>query len=432
MGSIDKVVQVVITKGTRVVSQTAFGIPAIFGPSNRMGSDAFRIYSDPADMLDDGFLSSDPEYKHAVSLMSNQKKPAQFVISKFSAAVAQVATLTPDVTLQSIQHFIATIDAVAYDFTSDATPTAAEVVTGLIALINADVNCKMAASGTNTLILTAKVAGIGSTVTGSANLPVVQTTPNHSITDDIHALQQINDNWYATIITSKAKADILQVAAYIETQLKLFGFSTADVDTQTSVVTDIFSLLKSKNYERTFGLFSAEAASGPEASWIGQIVAQTPGSATWKFKTLVGIDSDNLNDTQETNIQGKNGNVYVDIGGVDITSEGVCADGEYIDIVLGDDWLSSTMKVNVFTPLVNEPKIPFNNKGIVAIENAVTQTLKQGSKNNFLNDDYSVTVPDQNDISTADKNSRTLNGVVFNATHSGAIHKVNIQGFIGV
>lgn len=63
-----------------------------------------------------------------------------------------------------------------YTYISDGTPTAAEVVAGLIALINADALCPMAASGTTVLTLTGKVIGIESPVTNSVNLTFAETT----------------------------------------------------------------------------------------------------------------------------------------------------------------------------------------------------------------------------------------------------------------
>ena len=434
MSTIDSIVTVVITKGTKVVPLPGFGVPAILGPSNRISTDVYRIYTSTAGMISDGFLTSDPEYKHAVALMGQAQKPVRFVVGKYTVAVAQIDTMTPDVSSQIVQHYIATIDLVAYDFTSDATPTAAEVVTGLIALVNGDSACKMVASGTVTLILTAKTAGIGSTVTSSANLPNVASQANHSIVSDIAALQLVYDLWYGLIVTSKTASDILQVAAYVETQLKLYGASSLDAGILTTGTTDIAYVLKARNYDRTFLLFSAEAALGPEAGWIGQMVPQVPGNATWKFKTIAGIAVDNLTETQIANAQGKNCNLFLDVGGVGITTEGVCSSGEYIDVTLFLDWLSSTMKVNVFSPLVNLPKIPYTNKGIAAIENPVRQTLAQGVINGGLSDNPAptVTVPDVADVSQNDKASRTLNGVEFTGVLAGAIHKVNIQGYVSV
>jgi hypothetical protein len=65
-----------------------------------------------------------------------------------------------------------------YSFTSDGTPTASEVVAGLIAFINADALCPMVASGTTVLTLTGKVLGEEVITSSSSNLTFSETTPS--------------------------------------------------------------------------------------------------------------------------------------------------------------------------------------------------------------------------------------------------------------
>lgn len=93
---------------------------------------------------------------------------------------AQVVTVTPDVSLVAVQNFIQTVNGTPYNFLSDATPTAAEVVTGLKLLINADFGAVVTATGTTTLILTADVPGTPFTHAESANLNAVLSVLNLS------------------------------------------------------------------------------------------------------------------------------------------------------------------------------------------------------------------------------------------------------------
>lgn len=431
MASIETIVRVLITKGTKQVPIAGFGIPLVMGASNRF-VDLIRYYTDPADMLTDGFLTADPEYIHAVEFMSQAVQPEQFGVGKYTAPIAQVDTITP--TAVNLTLYKVTIDGVDYSYTSDASATVAEIVAGLIALINADSAVAVIASGTVTLILTGKVAGVGfiTSTNASPNMVLVLTTANHSIADDIVLLQAVSDIWYGLCIASKASADIKQVAAYIETQKKIFACASLDSGILTSSSTDLASYLKGKNYTRTFDLYSAAPAAGPDAGWLGRMLPTGVGSATWKFKTLVGITSDNLTSTQITFAQGKNANLYIPIGGVDVTTEGVVASGEYIDVTRFIDWLVATMEAAVYSVLINNDKVPYTNAGIAVVENAVRQTLQIGQDNGGLAPGWTVTVPDVANVSSADKAARVLNNVVFSAQLAGAIHKVNIQGFISV
>ena len=105
---------------------------------------------------------------------------------------------------------------------------------------------------------------------------------------------------------------------------------------------------------------------------------------------------------------------------------------EFIDVTILIDWITSTMQANVYSILVNTNKIPYTNKGIAAVENGVAQTLQQAQDNGGLAAGWDVTGPDISQVSQADKASRILNNVVFNATLAGAINQVNIQGYVSV
>lgn len=442
MATLDQIIDISISQRTAAVEQVGFGIPLVIGNSNRLGSDLVRYYTSLAGMLADGFLTSDPEYKAATEFLSQALSPTEFGVGVFTSAVAQVDTVTPDTSSQQVQHYIQTIDGVHYDFTSDSTPTAAEVVTGLKTLINADADCAAAATGTTTLILTAKVAGVGFTSTESSNLALVHTTPNHSITEDIAALQLVSDVWYGLVCTSQADSDILQVAAYIETQKKIYGCSTSDAAVITSATSDIASQLKALDYKRTFYMYSADHAKFPEAGWIGGQLPEVPGSSTWKFKQLVGITPDVLTATQRQycignpigGVIGKNANIYETIGGVNITEEGFMVGGQFVDLTVGVDWLAATMQSNIYSLLVQSPKVPYTDQGGAVIENAIRQTIQQGVVNGLIDGQspIEVTVPAVLSESTNNRANRILSGITFSCRLAGALHFVVINGVVTV
>lgn len=444
MAPISTIITVTITKSSRVVTQQAFGVPVIFGPSNRIGSDPYRVYTDPADMLADGFLIADPEYKHAVLLCSQPIRPQKFVVSKNTAAVAQVDTFAVN-TITASHVYTLTINSVIINYTAGGSETQQSILAALLTAIgvafpsNPPVTGAVTGSGAGALLtLTSTVAGVGVSYTAiDALLTHVAVTPNHSISQDIATCQGViaqANQFYGVLVCSKVKTDILQVAAYIESQLLVYVSATADSDTLTSVATDVMSLLKGFSYNRTMVMYSAMATSGPDAAWMGYMLPTTPGIGNWALKTLNGVIADNLSATQIGNVVSKNGNIYVPMGGAGITLYGTCASGEYFDVTIFSDWLASTIQTNVFTVLTdpNNLKVPYTNQGIALIENQIAAALRQGQDNQGIVAGWTVFGPDVNDVPTADKKSRTLNGVGFTAELAGAINKVNIRGFLTV
>lgn len=439
MASIETIVKVTITKGSQQIPLVGFGVAVIFGPSNRIGSDPIRYYTNPSDMLTDGFLLADPEYIHAAELMEQTPSPVKFGVSKFTAAVAQVDTFAVSTLVATGHAYNFTLNGTLITYTSSS-DTQQSILTALLAAIgtafptNPPVTGAVTGTGVSALLtLTASVAGVGVSYTAiDADLTHVALTPSHSIAQDIATLQVVDDTWYGALVTSKITSDIEQVAAYIETQKKVYATASSDAGILTSSITDLASFLKGKNYERTNLIYSAAPSAAPDAAWMGRMFPTIPGAGNWKFKTLKGVTADNLSATSIGNAQGKNANIYVPFGGVPLTAEGVASSGEFFDVTILIDWIQATMEANVFSVLANNDKIPYTNKGIAAIENPVRQTLQAAQDNGGLAAGWTVSSPDVSTVSNADKASRTLNNVKFTATLAGAINKVNIQGLVSV
>lgn len=427
------IVNVTISRTGRSVARAGFGVPMILG-LNLPGPDLIKYYGDLDEVADD-FLTSDAEYIAANRMFAQSPAPSRIAIGKRSANVAQVVTFTPNVSLQAIQDFEVTINGTLYSFESDADPTPAEVVTGLIALINAGSH-PVTASGTTTLIVTADVAGQAFTYASSANMPGVLTTPNTSVTEALNAIVDLANgrDWYALMLTSRVEIDILNAAAWVETQRRIFVACSDAAAVITNSTSDVASQLQDLSYFRTAYLFSEDQDAFPDAAWLGRCLPTDPGSETWKFKTLVGIDADELTSSEEGFAQGKNANIYTEVAGVSITSEGVMAGGEFIDVVRFIDFLTARIEENVYSAMINVDKIPFTDGGIAVIENEIKAVLANGVAVGGLSADPApeVVVPKAADVLPADKAARRLTGVTFTGTLAGAIHATVIRGTLSV
>lgn len=263
--------------------------------------------------------------------------------------------------------------------------------------------------------------------------------PSASVVDDIEAIQAVNDDWYALSCTDRTSSTVQAIAAYIETQIKLFGTSSDDVNIVNEAsgtdTTSIAAIFNNAGYARSFVLYHEEASNSyPECAWFGTVLGYTPGSETWAFKSLSSITYSDLSSTQETNAFNKQCNTYEFVGGSGITQRGTVAVGEYIDIIRGVDWLTSTIKVLVYSILVNSAKVPYTDAGITAVEGQIRTALQQGINNNFIAQDppYEIFVPTAASVPAIDKTNRILRNVSFTATLSGAIQAIQISGTVSV
>jgi hypothetical protein len=263
--------------------------------------------------------------------------------------------------------------------------------------------------------------------------------PSDTVVNDLNAIQLIDDSWYAFALTDRTAATVFSAAGWAEGQVKLFGTASSDPNIiNLAAGVDLSSIAAKCNqsgYVRTFVLYHQDAENDfPECAWFGGVLPLDPGSETWKFKRLNSISYSNLTSTQSQNARNKKANTYEFIGGVGITREGTVAQGEFIDIVRGVDWLTSRIQEFVYSVLVNSTKVPYTDAGITAIESEVKRALQLGISNNFIANDPPpiVTVPKAANVPPTDKTQRILRNVRFQATLSGAIHVVNITGTVTV
>lgn len=372
----------------------------------------------------------DPEVPFTVSSSTNITMPVR---SKVTVDQAEPAT-----------EYVVTLNGVEITYTSaDEVFDNETIAAGLVQAINLrGLNVTATDNLDGSFILayvggyTVEVSDNLSSIVGFEQLP---STASQSLTEDLDQINEIDSNWYALAYTGRVKADVLEIAAWVETQIKIYGTASNEaeiVDVAAGIDTDsIAAQLASLGYVRTFCMYHQDAADDyPECAWFGKCLPFAPGSETWKFKTLANVTYSQLTTDQQNNALNKNCNLYMRVGGVGITQNGTMAQGEFIDIIRGIDWLSARIQEFVYALLVNSPKVPYTNAGIASVEAEIRRALQLGIDNDFIATQpaYTVTVPDAATVSPANKAARLLTDVSFTATLAGAIHAVEIRGVVTV
>lgn len=251
---------------------------------------------------------------------------------------------------------------------------------------------------------------------------------------ELDALNVASSEWYALINPYNSAGMVAVIAGWVETNKKLYIAASQDTAILGAGSSDIASTIETAAYARTAVLYHPENGQFADAAWLGKLLPQDPGSESWKFKTLAGVDGVDVTPTQYTNATGKNANVYYPVGGRNITSPGITGGGEWIDTTRGLDWQHAEILTDVFTVLANAKKVPYTNAGVALIEGAVRAALRRGVTRGLLTDDPppEVYVPDVADVSPTDRGNRVLPDVSFSATYAGAVHEVTISGTISV
>ena len=274
-----------------------------------------------------------------------------------------------------------------------------------------------------------------------SKVKVGQIKESEEIADAMNAIVAADNDFYGIVLASRETDDILAMAAWAETQTKLFGTSTAEETAKSAgQQTDLISTLKAKNYYRTF-VFYHELANDEyiEAGVMAKCFDSEPGGETWANKILTGLTADNLTESEYSAISSKNGNTFEAFRNNNITQNGKVVGGEWIDVIRFRDWLQEDITVNVFNLLINNNKIPYTDAGIALVENQINKSLLAGQRmggiapteydeNDVENPGYIITVPLASSISANIKATRVLEGITFTARLAGAIHAVEIEG----
>lgn len=247
-----------------------------------------------------------------------------------------------------------------------------------------------------------------------------------AVTDAVKRALAVS-GWYGLALAGAEETEYEAVAEIIETQEKIFAFRTGEK----------VSPLKNKNFLRTFGIYSEEPYA--DVAWLAQCFQYDPGSESWAYKTLDGVEPSALSGTEMGQLEDEGLNYYIACAGKNITRNGKMTGGEWIDVIRFRDWLKNQIQLKVFGLFVANAKIPYTDGGITLVQNQIEAVLKSGQSIGGIADTeydaeenpvygYTVTVPRAADLSSAQRESRKLTGVKFTARLANAIHVVELVG----
>lgn len=452
---VSEIVKVNITRESVNISRVGFGTMLILG-NNANFAARVQYFEDLASVgkaLLSGTLA--PEYKAASAAFSQNPKVERIAIGHRVATVTAIdnaGTFTAGSIKATVNGVLKT-QVFITDKDTTLTALAAQIAT--VAGVS---SCTYDPINHRTIIVpVTSPAGVPvglsidiTGITGTMLFTSYTTTDDEDADVALSACQQENNDWYGVILASRIKGDVLDAAEWVEAaELKFFATASADSDIVNKTVDldtspSIAKTFMSKGYLKSTVIYNSYAETEyPDAALLGRIFPYDPGSYTACFKTLVGIDVDNLDATQRANAFAKFVNVYEYVGGVNILRQGTVSGNEYIDIMIFIDWLDARCTEAVFGVLAASLKVPYTDPGIHSIYNALTQPLQAGQNAGGIsptayNDQkkqiggFYITVPRLQDVAPGDKTARELHNVKFVAYLAGAIQKVYVDGTVTV
>jgi|SRR5882672_787203 len=395
-----------------------------------------RVYSSLQDLVSAGYSLTGQTYKAATIYFSQNPSAEKLKIgrraNKFtqSLQITCLSAVTGDV-------YTGNIAGVDFTYTVPASSTTTTVATAIELLIEAIAGVDSTSSGAViTYANTGNVAGVLiDTKNLSRNMTFADVTTDPGVVADLNAMRLEDADWYGLALDSCSKAEAVAAAAWAETQRLIFvARSTDSAVADSTSTTDTAYILKGLAYDRSPLFYTRQLLSYIDLGIMSQRFAQNPGSDTWKFKNLKGVQGDILTETEIAAVIAKNANVYTPLAGINITQNGTSPSGVFTDQVRGLDWLKSDIETRIFSQMVNLQKIPYTDKGARILTTEISGSIDTGITVGFIASDPApiVTAPKVSAQSPADRAARLFPNIKFQCTMQGAIHKATVFGTVSI
>lgn len=241
------------------------------------------------------------------------------------------------------------------------------------------------------------------------------------------------NDWYALLITSKAKADLNAVGTWANSNKKRFFGCTSDITALTGV-----------NLAREAYFLTSVSVDRPDAAIAGKVLGYTPGTYDVKWQTLSGISDSGFSLTDLNTIRSNQGNAPSEVGGRVFMNDGVSTDGSNIATGILIDYCVSRIESALLLLFLNNLKISMDSRGLAQIESTITGELQAlaavgaiaevdttSEADMAFSEDgkylYKVTVPTRSQIPANDRANGIVPNVVASFYVSGAVKEIQIN-----
>ena len=438
MAEIDNIVNILIDRQTATITRTGFGTPAIIA---EFGDDEvvtdfgrYKYYASVDELVADGWVNGgaspvDEVYDKASLILGQNPSPSRVMVGRKDSSETWTQALTA-INIENDDWYAFTTVHTDETFGLIFTPDNPAVGDKVTLTIDGTVFNIVSTGATYTILAgdietAVQVTYAGASVTADELTNTITVDLNETFLDVLctHTDSLDVDQGDVTVTYQTTE----EIASWVSTVKKIYGIDSNVANIKAITTQDIFSRLKALNYSRIFMCYHPLNEYYASAL-MGALLPYDPGSQTWAFKTLTGITPYSLSSAERGNVISKNVNIYTTVKGVNITYEGTTADGDYIDIIRGLDWLEVNIQEDQFDLIITNRKLPYNDSGINAVEARLKLTLDRAFRQGVINDDYETSVPLEVNVSSIDKANRELNDIEFTATLQGAIHKIFIVG----
>lgn len=225
-------------------------------------------------------------------------------------------------------------------------------------------------------------------VCGYYDATMSEGVPTETPAVGLAACRTANTEWYiAASYEVLTATEVAAVAAAVEAFVtpSYYFYITKDANCITSETSNIMATLKTANYKRTLGFYVDNTQATADTSMNYTAVAamgkacglntkEDNSAYTLAFKTLSGVGTTNISDSEFSTLKGYNGNVYANVANASFSMimTGVSASGVFYDEIYCLDVLKNQIETNVMNLFSSTRVVPQTDSGVSMITSRVT------------------------------------------------------------
>lgn len=240
----------------------------------------------------------------------------------------------------------------------------------------------------------------------------------------------LGEDWRQLIVIGDDSIEA--ISDYIEACGKKCLYFCHTDSTDTAKVREAIS----GNERTVMVVYDSTDATCPEAAVVGATAGLDAGSFTYKNMILKGVTAQEYSDAEVEAFHEGHAITILKKAGDIVTSEGITASGEYVDIVDTKDYIIQQIEHQSQSLLNRTNKLPYDNRGIASLEGVVLSVLTDAASMGMIaktedgNYDYSVAFGTRSECAASDISTRVYNEGKFSFALAGAIHNATVSGTI--
>ena len=254
----------------------------------------------------------------------------------------------------------------------------------------------------------------------------------------IEEFRQTDDDWYILLTDQSGDEYVTALAAWAEaTEPTEAELGAGEEDHRKLYFGQTNNKALAITNRRAVVIYTDQLTEYADAAYLGNVGPFYPRSVTWKFKRPQGLTVPDLTQAERDALEEANVNFLTVEYKHEYVKNGVCTDGEFIDVQMGADYIAKTMRENLYAIFLENPKIGYTDEGFAMVGAGVYQALNKAVDNEIIALDpesnkgvFTVVIPKRSAATDEQARNREMPDITWEAQLEGAVHSAKVKGVL--